>query len=700
MVSLADADWECYQDYDAPCDDSEGHSLAAGTPEELSQCRLQCLSLGFGGFVVRKGQATFRGQTRSELLELKTHGFFDRGAVLYVLPDAAQKSSEEDDSVQISFEEVSFAAKAATLASQSGYFASAFRHSWQDGGGGTEMHRFQEFPGGQRAFELALVWLSTAEGMSVGHPWPIEDRDDACLLAEASMYLDAPALLRAGARSWRLAAARSRQDMLRVAGALAEALSQFPPGEGQEIVVQEMRDMLQELPKHQLQLASEFTTSPIAGLAALEARIIARETLVGHIKTVGNWMGSVIGSGERRERVASNTEDSPHDFAVRLFELHEQFFLAKMPERRRLLRHVDPSQPIAAPLCFRIAAAAALAAAEEGYEVFAGKRLAVDIFEHGLGVEPDPASAASDDACVCGLFGASQDDPALGLEVLARPLVPPAAAAVILGRVLASWAAGEVADASVAIYDGVASDRQGLRAMLQAALPRIEAEDSQSSPVGGTEWGSSFDLAVPELRAAFAGAASAAVKRAGLAGEGIEDETLSLLFNVLFRPTGGLPGVSFPLNLLSKLPQPAGGQSAVLAAERAIEELKLQEKGTGRWQLAQGVWSSINWDVQSETVLEEVVALLRRWLLEAEDGSSRDCKAAQAASVRLFGALPLQRLAEPEELLGPPVPAHVLATLARREQHSVEERLAFLESENTALRIEIRRLRSEIPGSH
>ncbi|CAE8587610.1 unnamed protein product [Polarella glacialis] len=731
-MALALGCWERFEDHDAPSDDPSGHAVRAASPEDVAVCMKECLSLGFGGFVVRKEKATFRPLGRLALIDQRTSGFWGRGAILYVVPDEAAVHAAEllhpipgEERVEVTLEggeeeEACFAAEASAsiLKSRSGYFESAFRHNWQDGVAteGVAKHCFKEFPGGSRAFEFAMAWLSTAEGKAVGSPWPILDCADACALTGSAAYLDSPSLLRAAARSWRLAAARGRQELLQVAGAVAEASPQFGAGHGQELVVQELRDLLQEMPKHHLQLAPEFAASPVTGLAALEARHSARETLVGHIKTVGNWVGSVIGGESRR---APTSEDNPHDFAAQLFELHEPYFVSSPPELRRLLRHVDPTHPIPAPLCFRLAAAAASAAAVAEDEVFAGHRLALDIFERSLGAESDPASAASDDACAVGLFGAGLREPtsppALGLEILARPLVPPAAAAVILGRVLASWAArspsSEGGDAAEVIFAGVVANRQGLRTMLSAALPRIEAEDrtnqERGSSLGGaaamarsrsgeSEWGSCFDLAVPELRAAFQGAAAAAVDRAGLAGEGIADETLSLLFRVLFRPTGGLPGVRFPLSLLRQL-RHQGGPCSALAAERLLEELRISQRGSaGRWQLAQSLWSSVDWDAQHEELLEEAANLLRQWLGEAEvdGGSSR----AQAA-VQLFSALPLQRLPRPEELLAPPVPAHVLAMLGHRCQLQNATRLAVLESENVVLREHISHLQNEIRRS-
>lgn len=593
------------------------------------------------------------------------------------------------------FEESSFRCSLALLETRSSYFASAFRHCWTDGIriDGDSRHVFQEFPGDKRAFDLAMAWLSTAEGTAVGDLWPMVEISDVFLVMEASVYLDAPLLLCAAARSWRLPATRSRDELLMLAASLAEVSSRFASGQGQEMVVQEMRDVLQELPKHQLHLAPEFTTSPVAGLVALEARDVARETLVGHIKTVGHWVGSVMGGSERRDSGGYSSEGSPHDFAVKLFELHETYFEANMPELRRVLRHVNPSQPIAAPLCFHLASAAALAAAEGGSEVFAGYRLALDIFERSIGAEADPASAASNDACIGKLFGANAHGgvtQTLGLEVLARPLVPPSAAAVILSRVLASWAGHEKSkeiDAADVIYAGIHSDRQGLRAMLVAALPRIDAESNEAHSAA-SEWGSCFDLAVPELRAAFAGAAVSTVDRIGLYGADLADQTLILLFKVLFRPTCGLPGIRFPMSLLQHV-QHEIGNGAALAAERVLDELKMLQDRHNNWQLVRQLWDLIHWEQQSESLLEEATSLVRDWLADEETIDA-------AVAVQLLAALPLNRLPRPEELLAPPVPAHVMALMAHRQQAIFQERLMFLEHENASLRQELQRLRSDM----
>eukprot|EP00931_Biecheleriopsis_adriatica_P075690 TRINITY_DN49493_c0_g1_i1.p1 TRINITY_DN49493_c0_g1~~TRINITY_DN49493_c0_g1_i1.p1 ORF type:complete len:700 (+),score=171.50 TRINITY_DN49493_c0_g1_i1:49-2148(+) len=694
------ASWQCFEDHDAPSDESTGHAVAASTPEEIAACRRQCLSLGFGGFVVRKGQATFRSRASLEQLSC---GFFDRGAVLHVAPGCQDADAASEECADIVFKEVTFSCSRTTLEARSGYFASAVRHAWQDSlaEGSTEKHAFVEFPGDLRAFEIAMPWLMTAEGSPVPAPWPITELEDVCLLIEAALYLDAPSLLCAAVRSWRLAAARERQQVLHLAGKMAEASSRFACGEGgQELIIWEMREMLQQLPRHQMQLAPEFTSSPIAGLVALETRQSASETLVGHIKTVGSWVGAFV-NGYAGDRQGQVIEESPHDFAVQLFDLHEDYFRERLPELRRLLRHMNPSQPISAPLCFRVASAAALAAAEEGNEVFAGLRLAVDIFERSLGAEEDPAEAASHDACVVSLFGAGARGAVatIGLEVLARPLVPPTAAAVILSRVLASWSVLETSscmDAAAVIYSGIGSDRQGLRKMLLAALPRIEAEDGQPGNAG-TEWGSSYELAVPELRAAFAGAAAGALERCGLEGEGLAEESLCLLFRVLFRPTGGLPGIRFPLSLLRLLPQ-QGGQCAALAATRLLEELRLLEDKRRCWSLAVSAWPAIDWEAQEEQVLLEAVTLLRTWLQEAEGSALPEERAAQRKATQLLTKMPLHRLPLTEELLGPPVPAHVLALLALQRQQSTEERLARLETENEALRAEVARLRQESAG--
>merc|ERR1712136_342714 len=144
---------------------------------------------------------------------------------------------------------------------------------------------------------------------------------------------------------------------------------------------------------------------------------------------------------------------------------------------RRVLGYIDPCTPVDSPMCFRVAAAAC--AAEGGS--FAGEQIARGIFECSLAATRSPTLTASHVDCVAGLFGASGGNCAasapsapdsgevcrqsptavMGLDVLVRHLVPPAAAAVILSRVLSSWAASEAgndADAVDVILSGLRSD--------------------------------------------------------------------------------------------------------------------------------------------------------------------------------------------------------------------------------------------------
>jgi len=492
---------------------------------------------------------------------------------------------------------------------------------------------------------------------------------------------------------------------LRVAEAIVGASLQFG-GDDQEIVIGELREILQELPKHALTLAPEFLAAPAAGLAVLEVRHAARESLYGHIKNVGSWVGSVINSGG--ERTGQGTEAdahlSPHEFAVRLFDEHEPTFVARKDALRQLLRYVDAGIPVEPPLCFRLAAAAAAAEAVHDEEVFAGQRLAVDIFERSVGAVPDPAQAASDSACVVGLFGAggchAAGEAPLSLGVLARPLVPPAAAAVVLSRVLSSWAMAESgqhgADGADVILAGVASDRQQLRTLLTAVLPRIAGESGTGL---GTEWGSSFDYAVPELRAAFVSAAAAALAPAGARDDGprAPDEILRLLFRVLYQPSGGLPDVRFPLGLLAEV-KDHNPACAALVAQRVLAELAAAAapEGGRAWALAEELWPLVSWDSADQALVESAVELLRAWLAAGAGpagGAGRPPPEGTAA--RLLRGLPLERLRDPEELLGPPVPAHVLACLARRMQEQCASRIAELEMVNETLRQELARLGTE-----
>lgn len=703
--------WQVFEDEDLP-ESERGSSSAPGRQQpaaSIAATRDRCLQLGYGGFVIKRGgNISFRPHSREDIIQLKTAGnMWGRGNVLHVAP-APSSDPPSGDSIAVEHDGVVRRARTSTLARKSGYFASLCRHAWADSTSG--VHRFGEFPGGIEGFGLAMAWLAAEEGESIGPPWPVRNCNEACAAIEAAAYVDSSGLLRAAACSWRLAFSPNRDQLLQVAEVVMTASLQFC-AEEQEAIIDELCAMLQELPRHQLSLSPEFLIAPSAGLAVLELRNKAKETLVGHIRNVGSWVGSVIraAGGEAGDTSASSRAGTmepgtdaawtPHDFALQLFAAHEPFFLSRLPACRKLLRHVDAQLPITPPLCFRLAAAAAASAAEQEGEVFAGHRLAVDIFERSLGSVGDPTQAASDNACVVGLFGAGchpDTPPALNLEVLARPLVPPVAAAVILSRVLSSWAAAGIEagfeDGADAVLAGVSSDRQGLRTMLTTAVPRIASETG----TGSAEWGNSFDLAVPELLAAFSRGAAAATE--SNAGQPL-DSTLRLLFRALFQPSGGLPGVRFPLVLLAEV-KDQGAACAGLAARRALDELQAEaaKDATRAWASAERLWPTVAWAFVEELLLVQVVSLIRSWLVEAKARrrlGTEHSTCPKAAATELLLRLPLQRLPDAEELLGPPVPAHVLACLARREQEENTSRIAALEAENEILRHEVARLASD-----
>lgn len=686
-------EWLLFEGTDVIPDERVGRPLPATAEEDIAALKRDCLELGYGGFVVKRGMATFRPYNRSFLLEHKMASLWERGSTLHIAPEAVERVNL----VQVHCGERSAWADPTTLAAKSGYFASVFRHAWADAEG---CHRFGSFPGGDRAFAMAMAWLSADEGAAVGEPWPLRDQSDVCLAILAAAYLASPKLLRASVRSWSLAAERVRDERLAVASAIVEASLQFE-GEEQDLVISELKVLLHEVPRHQLLLVPEFLVAPAAGLAILEARQSAGETLVSKLRSVGGWVGSVIvGSGSDRAAhgPAVDVPFTPSDFAVQLFDQHEPYFLARLPALRQLLGHVDALAPIAPPLCFRIAAAAFAATSVDEDDAFAGRQFAVDIFERSLGAAECPAEIAADPACVSGLFGAggrAVGSSMLGLDVLARPLVPPAAAAVVLSRVLSSWAAGESreggADAADVILAGVVSDRQQLRTMLNIALPRIAEE---AVPETGSDWGTCFDYAVPELRAALQHAVTS----------GDLNDTVRLLFRVLFQPTGGLPGLRFPLTLLAELRSHNTTcicQAARCAVSRLREVFRLEEEPRRSWKLAEDTWPCIAWDLADVSLLEEAVEMLREWLLvakrAAETPEGRAARAsAKLAATRLLLQLPLHQLPAPEVLLGPPVPAHVLAALAHRGAERTASRLAALQAENEALRGDLARLSIEV----
>jgi len=694
--------------------------MPAATPEELAACREECLRLGFGGFVVRRSRAMLQPQSREEVLEQKKRPLKLLSSAVPVLHVAPAPTWEAPDGgVQVEFDGTSYCAEPSTLSAKCGYFESAFRHDWADGGGnGCPAHRFAEFPGGHHAFALSLSWLSARPGASVGDPWPVQTVSDVQSILDAASYLDAPLLLSAAVRSWRLGAPRAREELLEVAGALAAASAQFD-GDAQDRVLSELRQLLLGLPRHHLRLSPEFLVAPMAGLTVLEVRPDMHETLVGHIKTnvgnIGNWLSSVTGGASASAEeplepgacLLAEAEDcsTSHAFAVRLFDAHEAFFLLRLPALRLLLRFVEPTTAVVPPLCFRLAAAAAAAASVCEDEVFAGTRLAVDIFERGIASAPDPAQAASHEACTRGLFGAGgargtgeAGAAPLGLDTLARPLVPPAAAAVVLSRVLSSWGACESregsADAADVILTGVVSDRQSLRTMLERVLQQIATESHGSER--GSEWGTCFDYAVPELRAALVRAVAGAEPNTQEVSE-----TARLLFRVLFQPSGGLPDVRFPLCLLREV-RTHNAACLTLAARRALSDLAaMVEQSPGSvWSLARQIWPVLAWHSVEVELIEDVVRTLREWLTDAKVNLLHGSEWAEAedAAVQLLRQLPLQLLREPEELLGPPVPAHVLACLAYREQQTIASRIASLEHENAVLRSELMRISHDRPA--
>lgn len=724
--------WELYHNTDAPAEEHQqpGRHLSAATEEELESLKADCLSLGFSGFVVKQGRATYRAQPRAELLQKRNSGWWPaRGNKLYVAPApgdavdfllavpqeglaASQGCSSSSSSTgrpgltEVVFGSCCFRADPQLLVSRSGYFESAFRHDWGDAARSSARHSFQEFPGGELAFTIALRWLSTPPTSATGPPWPIQDLEQANLGLEGAAYLDSPLLARALTLSWHLAAKRSREDLLKMAGVLSIHLSSFNP-EGQQLLIKELRFMLEELPKHQLALSTEFLASPTAGLAVLDARDAARESIVGHIKNVGGWVNAVLSGDTSITYHEDSPIRGPHDFAVRLLDRHEGFFLQRLPVLRRLLRHVEPSTPIAVPLAFRVAAACIAAEVEGDSEVFAGQRIALDVVETSVAHAPDPAQAASEEACVVSLFGAGGNAPLINLDILARPGFPPAAGGVVLSRVLSSWAAGEgresTGDPADIILDGVVKDRQRLRSLLLATVHRLGAEEAGDAERrhDGAEWGTLGDLAVPELVSAFSLAVTKALQRAAtesetgrmpevFVGEAQVDETLRLLFKLLFRATGGLPGVHFPLALLADL---RGHTAAGLGIRRALQELHLLKGDEQRtWREAEAVWPLLAWDGAEVAQLTEAVRLVREWLTAAKASDHFVKREAKAAAVRLLARMALHKLSEPEDLLGPPIPAHVIALLVLRRQEQSAARIEALEAENSVLRTEIDRL--------
>ena len=68
--------------------------------------------------------------------------------------------------VKIAFGDVAFDCQRHFLQANSGYFAAAMRHGWQDwqtGPASGETYRFHDFPGGRAAFSLAMSWFACSK---------------------------------------------------------------------------------------------------------------------------------------------------------------------------------------------------------------------------------------------------------------------------------------------------------------------------------------------------------------------------------------------------------------------------------------------------------------------------------------------------------------------------------------------------------
>eukprot|EP00419_Tripos_fusus_P067389 CAMPEP_0172921108 /NCGR_PEP_ID=MMETSP1075-20121228/205276_1 /TAXON_ID=2916 /ORGANISM="Ceratium fusus, Strain PA161109" /LENGTH=295 /DNA_ID=CAMNT_0013781223 /DNA_START=20 /DNA_END=903 /DNA_ORIENTATION=+ len=279
--------WQVFEDEDVPESSRDPGRQQPAAP--IAATRERCLQLGYGGFVVKRGgNISFRPQAREEILQLKVGNIWGRGIMLHVAP-APLGEPPSEESIVVEHGGIARRARTSTLARKSGYFASLCRHDWADGAGG--VHRFGEFPGGIEGFGLAMAWLAVEEGESIGAPWPVRSCNEACAAIEAAAYVDSAGLLRAAACSWRLAVSPNRDQLLQVAEAVMTASLQFC-AEEQEAIIDELCAMLQELPRHQLCLGPEFLIAPSAGLAMLELRNKAKETLVGHIRNVGSLVGS------------------------------------------------------------------------------------------------------------------------------------------------------------------------------------------------------------------------------------------------------------------------------------------------------------------------------------------------------------------------------------------------------------------------
>eukprot|EP00929_Paragymnodinium_shiwhaense_P037707 TRINITY_DN20044_c0_g2_i1.p1 TRINITY_DN20044_c0_g2~~TRINITY_DN20044_c0_g2_i1.p1 ORF type:complete len:787 (+),score=189.48 TRINITY_DN20044_c0_g2_i1:118-2478(+) len=743
--------------------------LPAATEEDICARKAECISMGYGGFVVRRDKASLRPVSRQRLLRDKVGTGFYESARLYVAPAAVEVDEADDSAVTLRYGAVSRRACRELLQERSGYFASRFRHNWADSGGmagyvvsssssscpsggscgssaDAAAASFADFPGGERAFEIAAAWLARSGQSDVlGEPWPVVQTEDAELAIHAAAYLDAPGLLRSAVLSWLHRQDRQPPELLGVAGAMVTASLQFESAV-QDLIIEDLRSMLREIPRHRLALTSDFLVSPAAGLAVLDVRDTAKESLVGHIKNVGGFLGAVIkqhtserkGSDPPAGTSAQEAElqalcSTPHEFSVRLLVEHQGFFAENLPMLRRLFRHIDETQPIATPLCFHVAASAALAEQMTEDEVFAGYKLAVDIFQRGLSASADPVTAAAEEACASTLFGAGETKAVLDLDVLCDTLVPPAAAAMVLNRVLSEWAKadsrataasngstatamgrkGQADSALETITAAIEGDRQGLRRLLLQLLPHIRQADGVELLEGCT-WGTIFDLAVPMLRAAFMHVAERA-----LAEEHAIDDTMKLLFQIVYRPSEGLPGESFPLELLLELKEHSA-PTQVLARNRVLQELEalLKEpyvlRSSGNlhghaaclrklWKTAMRLWAAGDWERAGPGAMQRAVCFVKKLLKESEE--CKDPEVAQEgseATVEMLGRLPLEQLLDHNssttglsvsrsalQLLGPPIPAHVLGSLALQAASANVERLRKLEDENMVLKEEL-----------
>lgn len=704
MYQLA---WQEFRGSDVVPDEKVGQPTQANSQEELDAIRRDCLEFGFGGFAVKKGLAFFRPYGRDFILKHKTGTVWDRGSVLHVAPAIP----EPEEGVRLVCGESAKWGLPEVLKTKSGYFASLFRHSWSDGKGC--LHEFVDFPGGEQAFLVAAAWLAVDETTLVGAPWPLRDCSAVCDAIWSAAYLDAPRLFRSAVRSWSLSGQRMEKDLVNVAGVLAEASLQFAEV-AQSVVMEEIRQLLQHVPRNKIELTSNLLVAPAAALQILETRQVARQTLADHIKTVGDWVGSVISGPADWGPDLENWPSGPHEFAVKLFEMHETFFSTQSQALRQLFNHIDASEPILPPLSFRLSSVALTAWAEdEEKSLDMYSRLwgnAVEIFERSLGTTTTPAEVAVHPACISGLFGvgnpAAGGNGIFGFDVLARSMVPPAAASVVLSRVLSSWSAeasgDSETDAADVILEGVVNDRQQLYTMLKRVWQRM-VEDGKDLQLRSTDWGTLQDFAVPELQAALmraiAGFTNASEDDWARSNSRI-DEAVRLLFRVLFQATGGLNGVGFPIFFLREL-RDQSRACTDLAARCAVSRLRETHALEKRqaWEIANELGPCIAWEEVQDSLIEIIVDMLREWLLSARRScNEQDCVEAEMSVTRLLAELPLRRLQEPSRALGPPFPAHVLAGLAFRECSGQRCEIEFLRAEIARLSDEVERLSMRNPS--